>query len=126
MIVSLPLAVTLSAQAAVLPVLIGVFGEASLVAPVTNLLAAAAVPPATVLGLVGSLAGVVHPWIGGVILRAAEPFAAWILFVGRSGAQPSWATLSIPNWAGALVAIPVCLAVIWTLRRYCAPISLER
>ncbi|MDQ3645749.1 MAG: ComEC/Rec2 family competence protein [Actinomycetota bacterium] len=124
-VVSLPLAVTLAAQVAVLPVLVLVFGEASLVAPVTNLMAAAAVPPATILGLAGAVAGTAHPWLGGLVLRIAEPFAAWILFVGRVGAEPSWATLALPTWAGAVLALPVLGAVIWTLRSYGAPISLD-
>lgn len=126
LIVCVPLAVTLSAQVAVLPVLVGVFGEVSIVAPVTNLLAAAAVAPATVFGLLGALAGTVHPWIGGLVLRLAEPFTAWILLVGNVGAQPSWATLAVPNWVGAVLGVPVGYAALWTLRRYGAPISLER
>lgn len=126
LIVRLPLAVTLSAQVAVAPVLIGVFGEASLVAPITNLLAAPAVPPATVLGLVGALAGVAHPMIGGLILRAAEPFGSWILFVGRLGAEPAWASIDVPSWIGAVLAVPVCVAGVWTLREHGGPISLGR
>lgn len=121
-----PLAVTLSAQAAVLPLLVGVFGQASIVAPVTNLLAAAAVPPATVLGLLGALAGTAHPWLGGLVLRLAAPFAEWILLVGRMGAEPTWAMLELPHWWGLGVAVPVCLCAARTLATYGAPISLER
>ena len=124
--VGVPLAVTLSAQIAVLPLLVGVFGQASIVAPVTNLLAAAAVAPATVLGLLGALAGTAHPWVGGVVLRLAAPFAEWILLVGRLGAEPPWAMLEVPRWLGLAVAVPVCLAAAGTLRSYGAPISLER
>lgn len=124
-LLSLPLAVTLSAQIAVLPLLLGVFGEASVVAPVTNLLAAAAVPPATVFGLIAALAGAVHPGLGGLILRAAEPFAAWILLVGRVGAEPSWATVVVPSWTGFVATVPVLVAAGWTLRSHGAPISLE-
>ena len=125
-LVSLPLAVTLSAQIAVLPLLLGVFGEASVVAPVTNLLAAAAVAPATVFGLVAALAGAVHPGLGGLILRAAEPFAQWILLVGRVGAEPAWATVVVPSWTGFVAAVPVLVAATWTLRSHGAPISLDR
>lgn len=114
----IPLAVTLSAQAAVLPLLAGVFGQASLVAPATNLLAAAAVAPATVLGLAGALVATIAPSLGGAILQLAEPFAAWILFVGRVGAEPSWAMLEVPYRSGMLLAIPVCAAAWWSLRSY--------
>lgn len=125
-LVGVALAVALSAQIAVLPLLVAVFGEASLVAPITNLLAAAAVPPATIFGLAGAVAGAVHPWIGGLFLRVAEPFAAWILVVGRLGAEPSWASLEVPNWYGAVLAAPVCVAALWAIRDHGAPISLER
>jgi ComEC/Rec2-related protein len=125
-LISLPLAVTLSAQVAVLPLLLGVFGEASLVAPLTNLLAAAAVPPATVLGLTAALVGSLHPWWGGLILQAAEPFAGWILLVGRLGAEPEWATFAVPSWMGLVAAAPVCIVGACTLRGHGAPISLDR
>lgn len=125
-LLSLPLAVTLSAQAAVLPLLLGVFGEASVVAPLTNLLAAAAVAPATIFGLVAAVVGALHPGVGGLILRVAEPFAAWILLVGRVGAEPVWATVEVPTWAGLVAAAPVCMAAGWTLRSHGAPISLDR
>ena len=125
-LVALPLAVTLSAQIAVLPLLLGVFGEASVVAPVTNLLAAAAVPPATIFGLVAAVAGAVHPGLGGSVLRVAEPFAAWILLVGRVGSEPAWATVVVPSWTGLTAALPVLTAAAWTLRSHGAPISLDR
>lgn len=125
-LIAVPLAVTLSAQLAVLPLLVGVFGQASLVAPVTNLLAAAAVAPATVFGLLGALAGTAHPWLGGVVLRLAAPFAEWILLVGRIGAEPAWAMLEVPHWWGLALAAPVFLAATRTLRTYGAPISLDR
>lgn len=125
-LLNLPLAVTLSAQVAVLPLLLGVFGEASLVAPLTNLLAAAAVAPATVLGLAAALLGALHPWSGGLVLQAAEPFAAWILLVGRVGSEPAWATLTVPSWMGVAAAAPVCIAAACTLRGHGGAISLDR
>ena len=126
LIVRVPLAVTLSAQAAVLPLLVGVFGQASMVAPVTNLLAAAAVAPATVFGLLGALAGAAHPWLGGLVLRLAAPFAEWILLVGRMGAEPSWAMLEVPHRWGLVLALPVVIGAAYALRTYGAAISLDR
>ena len=114
----LPLAVTASAQFAVLPLLLGAFGESSLVAPVANLLAAAAVVPATALGLIGGVVGVVTPALGGWVLRAAEPFASWILFVGETCAGPSWASVEVPSSVGWLAAVPVVATAAWSLRSY--------
>ncbi len=123
--IGLPLAVTLSAQAAVLPLLAGVFGEASLVAPATNLLAAPAVAPATILGFVGGLVGTVHQDLGGLVLRLAEPFASWILWVARLGAQPSWAAVAVGGWVPWVLTVAVVAAAAVTLARYGEPITLE-
>ena len=51
------LGATLAAQLAVAPIMIVVFGEISLVAPLANVLALPAVAPATVLGLCGAVVG---------------------------------------------------------------------
>lgn len=107
--VALVLAVTLAAQVAVAPVLIGVFGELSVVAPLANLLAAPAVAPATVLGLGGAVAGSVWPAAGVLLARAAEPFVGWILAVGRTTGGWSGASLEVPRWwawpLGAFVVV---------------------
>ncbi|MDP9222340.1 MAG: ComEC/Rec2 family competence protein [Actinomycetota bacterium] len=63
---ALPLAVTVSAQAAVAPILIGTFGQLSLVSPLANLMAFPAVAPPTVLGFVRGLS---RP----SMLRSPEP-----------------------------------------------------
>jgi competence protein ComEC len=124
-LVRLPLAVTLAAQVAVAPLLLGVFGEVSLVAPATNLLAAPAVPPATVAGFLAALVSPVWPPLGSLVLSCGEPFAAWILLVSRIGAAPSWATLGLPPEAGLVAALAVATAAGFTLRRLGRPISLD-
>ena len=102
-----PIAITLSAQIAVAPLLIIAFGELSLVAPVANVLAAPAVPPATVLGLAGGVGGMIFDPLGRAIGAAAAPFAQWILWVAHETAGWSWASISVaPSW-GAVLAIPV-------------------
>jgi competence protein ComEC len=124
--VALPLAVTMSAQIAVLPLLMAVFGQISLVAPIANLLAAVAVAPATILGLIAAVVGAMQPELGGLVLQTAEPFAAWILWVADAAARPAWASLEVPTWTGLVMAVPVCIAAAWTLGSYGEPISLER
>jgi competence protein ComEC len=116
-IVSLPLAVTIGAQAAVVPLLVIVFGEMSVVAPASNLLAAPAVAPATILGLAAGLIAPVHTGAGALVVRLAEPFAAWILFVGRVSSEPVWANLEVPSTAGWLMLVPVMMAFWFALHR---------
>lgn len=124
--VSIPLSVTMAAQLGVLPLLVISFGEASVIAPVANVAAAPAVAPATVLGFVGGLVAIAHEGLGGHVLRLAEPFASWMLFVGDVAARPAWAAVAVPRAVGWLGAAAVCVAVIRTLRTYGAPITLDR
>lgn len=125
-LVTLPLAVTLGAQVAVLPLLVVVFQEISLVAPVANLFAAPAVAPATILGLAGGAAAPLHAGLGSFLLRGAEPFASWILFVGRACAQPWWASTEASSFVGWALAVPVAAAFGWTLRRQTAGLTSSR
>lgn len=122
--IALPLAVTASAQAAVLPVLVGSFGEISVVAPVANLLAAAAVAPATALGLIGGTVAMLAPGLGEVVLRAAQPFASWLLAVGELCAGPAWASAAVDPAIAWMTALPVMVAAAWTLRCHGRPITL--
>ncbi len=110
--VSLPLAVTLAAQFAVAPVLVGTFGELSLVAPLANLLAVPAVAPATVLGLASAVAGAVAPPLGWACARITEPFVTWVLAVGRTTGSWSWASIDVPEaWAWPLGAFVIAAAL---------------
>ena len=58
------IAVPAAAQLACTPLVAAISGQVSLVAVVANLAVAAAVGPATVLGLAGGLVGLVWPWAG--------------------------------------------------------------
>lgn len=101
---------TIAAQVAVTPLLAGVFGSIPLAGLPANLLAIPAVPPATILTLA---AGAVAPWsqgAAGALTRAAAPFAAWILGVGETFGEPSWASVPVPRAWGAALAIPVVIA----------------
>lgn len=110
--VSLALAVTLSAQFAVAPLLVGTFGELSLVAPLANLLAVPAVAPATVLGLASAVAGAVVPPLGWLGARIAEPCVTWVLTVGRNAGSWSWASIEVSEaWAWPLWGLVIVAAV---------------
>lgn len=116
-VVALPMAVTVGAQVAVLPLLVVVFEEASVVAPIANLLAAPAVPPATVFGLAAGMIAPLHEASAVVLLRVAEPFASWILFVGRVCSEPGWANVQVSSSVGSLLAVVVVSAIAWIVRR---------
>ncbi len=107
---SVPLAVTLAAQAGVAPVLIGTFGELSMIAPVANLLAVPAVAPATVLGIGAGLLGAVHPALGAVAARPVAPFASWILWIGDICGAPAWAAIEVPRAAAWAITVPLLAA----------------
>jgi competence protein ComEC len=115
--VSLAFGVTLAAQAAVAPLLVGTFGELSLVGPVANLVAMPAVPFATILGLASGLAGMVDAGAGTLAARLAEPFVAWIGMVAETFGTPGWAAVTLPGWAGWLMGSLVAAAGARTLAR---------
>jgi competence protein ComEC len=110
--VSLALAVTLAAQFAVAPLLVGTFGELPLVAPLANILAIPAVAPATVLGLMAAVTGVLVLPVGWLCARIAEPFVTWVLAVGRTTGSWSWASLEVPKaWAWPLWGLVIAAAL---------------
>ena len=114
-LVALPLGATLAAQFAVAPLLVGTFGELSLAGPGANLLAAPAVAPATVLGLLAGVAGAVDGGLGHVVAGAAGPFAGWMLWVGDRFGGASWASLELPPSLGWVLVWPVLGAAAATL-----------
>ena len=107
-----PVAITLAAQVAVAPVLVGTFEKLSLVAPLANVLAAPAVPPATLLGLAAGATGMVVPELGALLGRAAAPFATWILVVARETGSWSWSQISIDSTIGWVAAAPLGVAAV--------------
>ncbi len=119
-VVAVPLGVSVGAQLAVAPLLVATFGELSLVAPVANLLAAPAVPPATVLGLGAALAHVLHPTAGNVLVRLAEPWVAWIVWVGEVFGSLPWASAGLPQEA-ALGLGAAAVAGVWITLRNAPP-----
>jgi competence protein ComEC len=107
---ALALTVPLSAQAACTPVLVSVTEQLSISALPANLLAAPAVPAATVLGLVAALAGVVSPALAHLVATVAMLPTGWVVLVAdRGAALPGTA---VPWQGGAAAAVLVVLAVL--------------
>ena len=113
------LALTIGAQVATLP-LIAAFGDGlSLVSLPANLLAAPAVAPVTVLGLLAAITGTFAPALAVLLARCAEPFAAWIAWVAQTTSAWPAATLPWPGGlAGAALAGLVALVLVYAIRRH--------
>ncbi|MEK9809274.1 MAG: ComEC/Rec2 family competence protein, partial [Candidatus Nanopelagicales bacterium] len=112
------LALTAAAQIATAP-LIAAFGNGlSLAAIPANLLAAPAVAPITILGLLAALVGLVWPTGAHLLAMLAEPPAAWIALVAQVSADLPLATLPWPGgWAGALLGLAASSALAYWIRR---------
>ena len=98
-------AVPAAAQLACTPLVAAISGQVSLVAVVANLLAAPLVAPATVLGLLGGLLGLVSPVLGKPCGLVAGWCVGGIVEVARRGAALPTATLAWGNGPVALVVL---------------------
>ncbi|MGH2729140.1 MAG: ComEC/Rec2 family competence protein [Actinomycetota bacterium] len=116
-VVAIPLAATLAAQWAVAPIVIATFGRISIVGPVANVLAIAAVVPATVLGLAGGVVDALVAGWGSALAQTAAPFAGWILAVGDAFGGRAWSAVAVPRWWAIVLAIPVVVSAGRELRR---------
>lgn len=110
---ALALAVPLAAQLACTPAVAALSGEVSLVAVFANLLAAPAVAPATIAGLVGGLAAVVWEPAGQLCGTVAGASASWILTIGHLAAGFDSASLEWhAPWQVLLVVVPLVTLVV--------------
>lgn len=119
--ISAALGVTLAAQVAVAPLLVFMFERVSVIAPVTNLVAAPGVAAGTILGMASATAGAFSPTIGGAIAWFARLPLELVLRVADTGARPSWASMEVSAAWGWWLAIVVGLFALLTLRRHVTP-----
>lgn len=112
------LAVPAAAHLVTAPVVAGFAGEVSMVAIVTNLLAAPVVAPATVLGVLAAVVAPVAPWLAELLVRLAGPAADWLIVVARHGADVPGAVIAWPaGWLGGLLLAGCVLLLVAALRR---------
>ncbi|MEO8328719.1 MAG: ComEC/Rec2 family competence protein, partial [Candidatus Nanopelagicales bacterium] len=105
-------AVALAAQVATLPLAVALSGQIALLAVPANLLAAPAVAPATALGAAAAAVSPVSPWLAQILAWCAQWPTAWIAFVAHRTASSSIATLPWPDGGlGAFVAVSALAAV---------------
>ncbi|MBV9313409.1 MAG: DNA internalization-related competence protein ComEC/Rec2 [Pseudonocardia sp.] len=99
------LAVPAAAHLITTPVIAGMSGQISLVAVVTNLLAAPAVAPATVLGVLAAVVSPISPAAAKLCAWLAGPSVRWLVGVAHWGAGIQTAAVSWPSGvAGGLLA----------------------
>ncbi|KAB2810623.1 DUF4131 domain-containing protein [Pimelobacter simplex] len=113
-VLAMAISVPTAAQLACTPVIAVLSGQVSLVAVVANLLAAPLVAPATVLGLLGGLVGLVWPAGGRLAGTAAAWCVAGLVEVAERGADLPGAALgwgSGPLAIGVLVVLCLALAL---------------
>ncbi|HET7682820.1 MAG TPA: DNA internalization-related competence protein ComEC/Rec2 [Marmoricola sp.] len=114
-------AVPLAAQLACTPIVAALSGQVSLVAVGANLLAAPAVGPATVLGLLGGLAHLVWATAGSLIAAPAVWCASWLIAVARGAAGLPLPAVGWPTTAASLLALTAaCLLLALSLGRVLA------
>ncbi|UUW89156.1 ComEC/Rec2 family competence protein [Pimelobacter simplex] len=115
-------AVPTAAQLACTPVIAVLSGQVSLVAVVANLLAGPLVAPATVLGLVGGLVGLVWPAGGRLAGTAAAWCVAGLVEIAERGAALPGAAV---GWGSGPVAIGL-LVVLCLLLAVALPVLVRR
>lgn len=125
--VALAVAVPAAAQAVVGPVLLALRPEVPLLGVAANIMAAPAVAPATVLGvLVTAVAALSSPAAQGVAMVAGWP-VGWIAAVARYGSQLPMAVLPWPDGPGGTAAlIALTVAVVGLLAAMLRRIRLRR
>jgi len=116
------LAVALAAQIATIPLSVALAGQVALLSVPANLLAAPAVPPATVLGAAAAAIAPIAPLVSEWLVWLAQWPTEWIAIVAQRTAQTSIATIPWPDsYVGGLLATIVILTsslvVRWLRRR---------
>ncbi|MBV9144154.1 MAG: DNA internalization-related competence protein ComEC/Rec2 [Pseudonocardiales bacterium] len=113
------LAVPAAAHVVTAPVVAGLSGQVSLVAVLTNLLAAPAVAPATILGVLAAVLATVHLGAAVVVVHLAGPAVAWLVGVGHRGAAVPGGVVQWPGGVfGALLLAVIVVAVLLAMRAH--------
>lgn len=120
------ISVTVSAQLAVLPILIYSFGAISLVAPLTNLLVLPIIPLLMVLGFLSAALGIFSHFLGWVFYIPCQLLLFYFLWVLKIFDQP-WATTSISHvsWIFILVYYMILALGIWYVKKTKTPKFLD-
>lgn len=115
--IAVAIAVPAAAQLACTPVIVAVFGQLTPLAVPANLLAAPAVPAATLAGIAAALVAVVATPPAGVLAWVAAVPAAWLAGVARGIARLPGAGLTWPRGGGGLLLLGAALAGVLVVLR---------
>lgn len=107
------IAVTLSAEILTMPLVAAMAGHVSTVSVVANVLAAAVVPPITILGMMAVILSLLPLGLEIPLLYVCLPLVEWIALVARVGASVPGATIPVPD--GALGVSWVAVACAWII-----------
>jgi competence protein ComEC len=99
------LAVAAAAHVVTAPLVAGISGRCSLIAPIANLAVAAAIAPITVLGSAAAVLCV--PWPSGaqLLIRFTGPELWWVLAVARWAADIPAAVVPVPSGVPGVVVV---------------------
>ncbi|MCZ2804690.1 ComEC/Rec2 family competence protein [Modestobacter sp. VKM Ac-2983] len=112
-------AVSAAAGLATAPLVAGLAGLVSLVSLPANLLAAPAVPPATVLGVLAALVSPAAPWLADVLTWLAGWPVRWLVVVAeRAAAVPDGTTGWPAGTRGAVLLAALLAVAVWALWRW--------
>jgi competence protein ComEC len=116
------IAVTLAAYVACLPLVVALSGRLSLIAVPANIAAGIVVGPATILGFLGGVVGMLTPSLGRIIAAPATWCAAWIAKVAHTAAGLPHPDVGVGGGTLLLavlvsVSLVVALSLGWLLRR---------
>jgi len=106
------LAVAVAAHVVTAPLVAGISGRFSLIAPVANLAVAAVIAPITVLGSAAAVLCV--PWPAGaqLLIRFTGPELWWVLAVARWAAGIPAAAVPVPSGVPGVVAVGAVAAAV--------------
>jgi len=105
-------AVPVAAQLACTPLVAAISGQVSLVAVLANLLVAPVVGPATVLGLLGGVLGLVWDAAGRLTGTGAAWCVAWVVAVAQQGAALPGAAVDWRPGVGSLAVLVALTAAV--------------
>jgi competence protein ComEC len=111
------LAVSVAAFLVTAPLVAGLSGQVAPVAVIANLLAAPAVAPATVLGVLAALVSPLAPPVAQALAWAAGPFVGWLVRVADRSAGIARGALPWPSGAGGAALLAGVLVVLVLLGR---------
>lgn len=110
------LAMTISAQIAVLPLLLFYFKQLSVISLPANILILPFVPLSMLLGFLTGLAGLITPFLGTIIGYFAWFLTSIQLFLVKFLAKPGWATIPINfPWYLLVVVYIIGIYIFWKL-----------